>query len=46
VQELEAATRRSVINAAAKKLQGAKAELRRLELETAKQSKRSSRGSR
>ena len=46
VQELEAATRRSVINPAAKKLQGAKAELRRLELETAKQPKRSSRGSR
>jgi hypothetical protein len=44
--ELEAATRRSDINAAAKRLQMAKAELRRLEAKEAKRSKRPSRDSR
>jgi hypothetical protein len=43
--ELEAATRRSDVNAAAKRLQRAKAELKRLEAESAERPKRrSSRG--
>ena len=46
-RELEAATRRSDVNAAAKKLQRAKAALKALEAETADGSKRRpSRGSR
>jgi hypothetical protein len=45
--ELEAATRRSDVNAAASKLQRARAELKRLEAEAAERPKRrSSRGSR
>jgi hypothetical protein len=38
--ELEAATRRSVVNAAAKRLQLAKAQLKRLEAEAAERPKR------
>jgi hypothetical protein len=44
--ELDAATRLSDVNLAAQRLQRAKAALRRLESETAKRPKRSSRGSR
>jgi hypothetical protein len=45
--ELEAATRRSDVNAAAKRLQLVKAELKRLDAEAAKRPKRrTSRGSR
>jgi multidrug efflux pump subunit AcrA (membrane-fusion protein) len=43
--ELDAATRRSDVDAAAKRLQRAKAELKALEAGSAKRPKRSSRGS-
>jgi hypothetical protein len=44
-RELDAATRRSDVNAAAKRLQRAKAQLKRLEAEAAERPKRPSRGS-